>query len=53
MIQMIEEMEGYRKAIECVSQGSDFDVELKLRWFLAKGHSEVVECRIRWAVEKR
>ena len=25
--QMVEEVEGYRKVIECVSQGTDFEVE--------------------------
>ena len=44
VIQMIEEMEGYRKIVECVSQGSDIEVEQKLQWYLAKGQSEVVEC---------
>ena len=48
---MIEVMEGYRKVIQCVSEGSDIEVEQKLQWYLAKGQSEVVECGIRWAVE--
>ena len=62
VIRRLEENEVYRKFIECVSEGSDIEVEQKMQEYLAAAHEfsgwdqgqvEIVECGIRWAVEAK
>ena len=62
VICQLEGIEEYLQTIACVSQGSDVEVEQKIQWYLAtsrelsgldKGQKEMMEGRIRWAVDVR
>ena len=55
--QSVEEDERYRKIVEDVPEGSDVDVERKVRYWMSKLQErpggDIMECAIRWAVEAR
>ena len=55
-------VEGYREIIRRISEASDVEVEHRMQCFVAELHDSsvldegqmvVLECGIRWAVEKR
>ena len=62
VIQMIEQNEVYRKLVESLSAGNDFEVEWMVQEYMrdscetlgwTKEQAEMMECGIRWAVEAR
>ena len=62
VIQMIEQKEVYRRIVDEVSGGNDFEVEWKLQEYMREScetlgwtqeQAEMMECGIRWAVEAR
>ena len=57
VIWMLEETEEYRNIVAYVSEGTDFDVEWKMRHWVSKLQErpggDIVECGLRWAVEAR
>ena len=62
MFQEMEETEGYRTIVACVSEGNDIEVKQKIQYWMTelqarpgadKGQMKVLECGIRWAGEAR
>ena len=57
VIWMLEETEEYRTIVAYVSDGSDVDVERKMRYWVSKLQErpggDIMECGLRWAVEAR
>ena len=62
MIQQVEEDERCRKIVACVSEGNDTETEQRMQYLMTrlqerpgadKGHMDMTECAIGWAVETR
>ena len=62
VIQQVEEDERCRKIVACVSEGNDIETEQRMQYWMTrlqerpgtdKGHMDMTECAIGWAVETR